>query len=153
MSKLVVAEKPSVAGSIAEVLGATKKEDGFLEGNGYVVSWCVGHLVELAQPETYDESFKKWSYDSLPIMPKEFLYEVKSDVKKQYGVLKKLMARKDVESVVCATDAGREGELIFRLVFNQAKCNKPIERLWISSMEESAIRSNIPAAFSLSHPM
>ena len=140
MSKLVIAEKPSVAGSIAEVLGATKKEDGFLEGNGYVVSWCVGHLVELAQPEAYDESFKKWSYDSLPIMPKEFQYEVKSDVKKQYGVLKKLMARKDIESVVCATDAGREGELIFRLVFNQAKCNKPIERLWISSMEESAIR-------------
>lgn len=106
MSKLVIAEKPSVAGSIAEVLGATKKEDGFLEGNGYVVSWCVGHLVELAQPEAYDESFKKWSYDSLPIIPKEFQYEVKSDVKKQYGVLKKLMARKDIESVVCATDVG-----------------------------------------------
>lgn len=138
--KLVIAEKPSVAGSIAEVLGANRKEDGFLEGNGYVVPWCVGHLVELAQPEVYDDSFKKWSYDSLPIVPRDFQYEVKSDVKKQFGIIKKLMARKDVESVVCATDAGREGELIFRLVFNQAKCNKPMERLWISSMEESAIR-------------
>lgn len=140
MSKLVIAEKPSVANSIADVLGAYEKEDGYREGNGYIVSWCVGHLVELAQPESYDEGFKKWSYDSLPIIPSQFQYEVKSDTKKQYGILKKLMAREDVESVVCATDAGREGELIFRLVFDQAKCNKPIERLWISSMEESAIR-------------
>lgn len=139
MSKLVIAEKPSVAGSIAEVLGAKKREDGYLEGNGYIVSWCVGHLVELAQPDTYDSALKKWTYDSLPIIPEEFQYEVKAATKKQYGILKKLMARKDVESVVCATDAGREGELIFRLVFDQAKCNKPIERLWISSMEESAI--------------
>ena len=138
--KLVLAEKPSVAQSIAKVLGATKREDGYLEGNGYVVSWCVGHLVELSQPEAYDEKYNKWAYADLPIFPDQWKYQVSASTKKQFGILKKLMARKDVESLVCATDAGREGELIFRLVYQQAGCRKPFERLWISSMEDSAIR-------------
>lgn len=138
--KLVLAEKPSVAQSIAKVLGASKREDGYLEGNGYIVSWCVGHLVELAQPESYDIKFSKWSYNDLPIFPDSWQYQVSVATKKQFGILKKLMERKDVESLVCATDAGREGELIFRLVYHQCNCNKPIERLWISSMEDSAIQ-------------
>ena len=138
--KLVLAEKPSVAQSIAKVLGANKREDGYLEGNGYVVSWCVGHLVELAQPEAYDVKYSKWAYADLPIFPADWRYEVSSGTKKQFGILKKLMARDDVASLVCATDAGREGELIFRLVYHKAGCRKPFERLWISSMEDSAIR-------------
>ncbi len=138
--KLVLAEKPSVAQSLAKVIGARKREDGYLEGNGYIVSWCVGHLVELAQPESYDEKYGKWRYDDLPILPEEWQYQVSSSTRKQFGILKKLMQRSDVESLVCATDAGREGELIFRLVYNQCGCKKPIERLWISSMEDSAIQ-------------
>lgn len=138
--KLVLAEKPSVAQSIAKVLGANKREDGYLEGNGYIVSWCVGHLVELAQPEAYDAKYSKWAYADLPIFPSDWRYEVSAGTKKQFGVLKKLMARDDVASLVCATDAGREGELIFRLVYHKAGCRKPFERLWISSMEDSAIR-------------
>ena len=138
--KLVLAEKPSVAQSIAKVIGATKREDGYLEGNGYIVSWCVGHLVELAQPESYDSKYSKWSYNDLPIFPDSWQYQVSAATKKQFGILKKLMARKDVESLVCATDAGREGELIFRLVYHQCHCKKPIERLWISSMEDLAIQ-------------
>lgn len=138
--KLVLAEKPSVAQSIAKVLGANKREGGYLEGNGYIVSWCVGHLVELAQPEAYDAKYSKWAYADLPIFPADWQYEVSSGTKKQFGILKKLMARDDVASLVCATDAGREGELIFRLVYHKAGCRKPFERLWISSMEDSAIR-------------
>lgn len=138
--KLVLAEKPSVAQSIAKVLGATKRGDGYIEGNGYIVSWCVGHLVELAQPEAYDTRYSKWNYNDLPIYPTDWMYEVSSGTKKQFGVLKKLMAREDVASLVCATDAGREGELIFRLVYHKAGCRKPFERLWISSMEDSAIK-------------
>ena len=138
--KLVLAEKPSVAQSIAKVLGASKREDGYLEGNGYIVSWCVGHLVELAQPESYDSKYSKWTYNDLPIFPDSWQYQVSAATKKQFGILKKLMARKDVESLVCATDAGREGELIFRLVYHQCHCKKPIERLWISSMEDLAIQ-------------
>lgn len=138
--KLVLAEKPSVAQSIAKVLDANKREDGYLEGNGYIVSWCVGHLVELAQPEAYDAKYGKWTYADLPIFPSDWRYEVSAGTKKQFGVLKKLMARDDVASLVCATDAGREGELIFRLVYHKAGCRKPFERLWISSMEDSAIR-------------
>ncbi len=138
--KLVLAEKPSVAQSIAKVLGAAKREDGYLEGNGYVVSWCVGHLVELAQPEVYDAKYSKWAYADLPIFPMDWQYEVSAGTKKQFGILKKLMAREDVASLVCATDAGREGELIFRLVYQQAGCKKPFSRLWLSSMEENAIR-------------
>ena len=138
--ELVIAEKPSVAQSIAAVLGATQRKDGYLEGNDYLVSWCVGHLVELVQPESYEEACKKWSYDNLPNIPQEWQHEVKSDTKAQYQILKKLMHDDRVDAVVCATDAGREGELIFRLTYNMAGCRKPMKRLWISSMEESAIR-------------
>ena len=138
--KLVLAEKPSVAQSIAKVLGASKREDGYIEGNGYIVSWCVGHLVELSEPETYDAKYSKWTYNDLPIFPMDWKYEVSSGTKKQFGILKKLMARDDVASLVCATDAGREGELIFRLVYHKAGCRKPFERLWISSMEDAAIK-------------
>lgn len=138
--RLVLTEKPSVAQSISKVLGANKREDGYLEGNGYVVSWCVGHLVELAPPEAYEERYSKWRYNDLPIFPSDWKYEVSSGTKKQFGILKKLMNRSDIESLVCATDAGREGELIFRLVYHKAGCQKPFERLWISSMEDSAIR-------------
>ena len=138
--ELVIAEKPSVAQSIAAVLGATQRKDGYLEGNDYLVSWCVGHLVELVQPESYEEAWKKWSYDNLPIIPQEWQHEVKSDTKAQYQILKKLMHDDRVDAVVCATDAGREGELIFRLTYNMAGCRKSMKRLWISSMEESAIR-------------
>ena len=138
--KLVLAEKASVAQSIAKVLGATNRQDGYLEGNGYIVSWCVGHLVELAQPEAYDERYGKWTYGDLPILPDDWKYEVSAGTRKQFGILKKLMARDDVASLVCATDAGREGELIFRLVYHQAGCRKPFERLWISSMEDQAIK-------------
>ena len=137
--KLVIAEKPSVAQSIAKVIGADKREDGYLEGNGYVVSWCVGHLVELASPESYDEKYEKWRYEDLPILPSEWNYQIAEATRKQFGILKKLMEREDVTGLVEATDAGREGELIFRLVYDQAKCKKPFERLWISSMEDQAI--------------
>ena len=140
MLKLVVCEKPSVAQSISKVLGATKRGDGFLEGGGYIVSWCVGHLVELAQPESYEERYAKWRKEDLPILPHSWKYQVTAATKKQFSILKKLMLRPDVESLVCATDAGREGELIFRLVYHQCECKKPFERLWISSMEDTAIR-------------
>lgn len=138
--KLVLAEKPSAAQSFAKVLGATKREDGYLEGNGYLVSWCVGHLVELTPPEGYDERYAKWKYSDLPIFPEQWKYQVSSSTRKQFGILKKLMARADVDSLICAMDAGREGELIFRLVYHQCGCKKPFERLWVSSMEDSAIR-------------
>lgn len=137
--KLVIAEKPSVAQSLAKVIGADERKDGYLEGNGYIVSWCVGHLIELAEPENYDEKYSKWRKEDLPIFPAPFSYQVTSDTRKQYQVLKDLMKREDVTSLVEATDAGREGELIFRLVYNQAGCKKPFERLWISSMEDKAI--------------
>ncbi|MGN9172468.1 DNA topoisomerase [Lachnospiraceae bacterium HCP1S3_A8] len=138
--KLVLAEKPSVAQSLAKVLGANKRCDGYLEGNGYIVSWCVGHLVELSPPEAYDETYAKWRISDLPILPATWKYQVSASTRKQFGILKKLMKRDDVESLVCATDAGREGELIFRLVYHQAGCRKPFKRLWISSMEDQAIK-------------
>lgn len=138
--KLVIAEKPSVAMSLAAVLGATERKDGYLEGSGYLVSWCVGHLLELAQPEAYKEQYAKWRYEDLPILPENWKYEVPKDKKTQLALLCRLMKDKRVDSVVCATDAGREGELIFRLVYEYAGCNKPMERLWISSMEDLAIR-------------
>ena len=138
--KLVIAEKPSVAMSLAAVLGANEKKDGYLEGGGYLVSWCVGHLLELAQPEAYGEQYARWRYGDLPILPEEWKYEVPKDKKKQLDLLCRLMKDKRVDSVVCATDAGREGELIFRLVYEHAGCKKPMERLWISSMEDAAIR-------------
>lgn len=137
--KLVVTEKPSVAKSIAKTLGANTRGEGYLEGNGYIVSWCVGHLVELAEPKTYDERYEKWKKEDLPIIPDNWKYQITDSTKKQYEILKELMERDDVESLIEATDAGREGELIFRLVYNQARCEKPFERLWISSMEDEAI--------------
>lgn len=126
--------------SLAAVLGATERKDGYLEGSGYLVSWCVGHLLELAQPEAYKEQYAKWRYEDLPILPENWKYEVPKDKKTQLALLCRLMKDKRVDSVVCATDAGREGELIFRLVYEYAGCNKPMERLWISSMEDAAIR-------------
>ena len=140
IAKLIVAEKPSVAMSYTKVLGATNRQDGYLEGNGYLVSWCVGHLVELAPPNVYNAKYVKWSIADLPILPQKWQYLVSASTKKQFGILQKLMHRPDVDSVICATDAGREGELIFRLVYQQAGCKKPFSRLWLSSMEESAIR-------------
>ena len=137
---LVVAEKPSVAQSIAKVLGATSRKDGYLEGNNYIVSWCVGHLVGLADASSYDERYAKWRYDDLPIVPEEWLFEVPKDKAQQFKVLRELMKDKRVTELVCATDAGREGELIFRLVYNKAGCTKPFKRLWISSLEDAAIR-------------
>ena len=138
--QLVIAEKPSVAKSIADVLGALDRQDGYFEGGGYLVSWCVGHLIELAEPESYGDQWKKWTYESLPVNPEHWQYEIKEDTKEQYDVLYGLLHDSRVDEVVCATDAGREGELIFRLVYEQARCSKPMKRLWISSMEESAIR-------------
>lgn len=140
MRKLVLAEKPSVAQSIAKVLGATLRKDGYLEGNGFIVSWCIGHLVELAPPGSYDAKYEKWRKEDLPILPEAWQYQVSASTKKQFQILKQLMFREDVESLVCATDAGREGEIIFRLVYHQCGCQKPFERLWISSMEDSAIQ-------------
>ena len=137
---MIVTEKPSVAMSYAKILGVHGRQDGYLEGNGYLVSWCVGHLVELAPPSAYGEQYVKWNIADLPILPEKWQYLVSASTKKQFGILKKLMHRSDVESIVCATDAGREGELIFRLVYQQAGCKKPFSRLWLSSMEESAIR-------------
>ena len=138
---LVIAEKPSVAQTIAAALGAKKKQDGYIEGNGYLISWCVGHLVQLADAADYGEQYKKWSYDSLPILPQKWQYTVSADKGKQFKILKELMHRTDISEVVNACDAGREGELIFRFVYHMADCNKPMRRLWISSMEESAIKA------------
>ena len=138
--KLVIAEKPSVAISIAKVIGATKKKEGYYEGNGYRVSWCVGHLIQMANPESYDEKYAKWNMEDLPIIPKEYKYEIAKSTKKQFTILKKLMNDKDIDIVINACDAGREGEAIFRLVYNQANCKKKMKRLWISSMEDSAIK-------------
>ncbi|HGS8953091.1 TPA: DNA topoisomerase 3 [Clostridioides difficile] len=138
--KLVIAEKPSVAMSIAKVIGANSRKDGYVEGNNYIVSWCVGHLVRMSNPETYDERYKRWNIADLPIFPDNYKYEVSKYTKKQYSILKKLLADKRVVEVVNACDAAREGELIFRLVYNQARCKKPIKRLWISSMEDKAIK-------------
>ena len=137
--RLVIAEKPSVACSIAAVIGAGKKQKGYLEGNDYLVSWCIGHLVELAAPAAYDAKYAKWCADDLPILPEAWLYSVTEATKPQFIILRSLMNDRNVTDIICATDAGREGELIFRLVYNLCKCTKPVKRLWISSMEEAAI--------------
>ena len=141
MRTLVISEKPSVAISISKVLGATKKKDGYYEGNGYIVSWCIGHLIQMANPERYDEKYAKWNIKDLPIIPSEYKYEIMKPTKKQFVILKKLMNNKDVKFVINACDAGREGESIFRLVYLQASCKKKMKRLWISSMEDSAIKN------------
>ena len=137
---LVIAEKPSVAMSLSKVLGARSRKDGYVEGNGWLVSWCVGHLVELAPADAYDPRYSKWAYDDLPIIPQPWQFQVLPDTRKQFNILRQLMSRDDVDTVICATDAGREGELIFRLTYDLCQCTKPVKRLWISSMEESAIR-------------
>ena len=141
MHNLIITEKPSVARTISKVLGATTRRDGYLEGGGYFISWCVGHLVELAPPGVYDPRLERWDRADLPILPERWQYLVSSSTKKQFDVLCKLMHRPDVDRIVCATDAGREGELIFRLVYHQCGCRKPVSRLWISSMEDAAIRA------------
>ena len=138
---MIVTEKPSVAISYAKILGVHGRQDGYLEGNGYLVSWCVGHLVELAPPSAYGEQYVKWNIADLPILPEKWQYLVSASTKKQFGILKKLMHRADVNTVVNGCDAGREGELIFRLVYEQAGCKKPVSRLWLSSMEDSAVRA------------
>ena len=137
--KLVIAEKPSVAQSIATVIGATNRKDGYMEGKGYLVSWCVGHLVELASADCYDEKYTKWQYEDLPILPSNWKYVISKGKEKQMKIIGGLMKRIDVTEIIAATDAGREGELIFRLVYEKFSCKKPIKRLWISSMEESVI--------------
>ena len=139
--RLVIAEKPSVAQALSVVIGAKQKKDGYLEGNGWRVSWCIGHLAGLSSAESYDPKYAKWRYEDLPILPKHWQYTVGSDKKKQFETLKKLMADPEVTEVVNACDAGREGEAIFRTVYTLAGCHKPMKRLWISSMEEEAIRA------------
>ena len=141
MYQLIIAEKPSVAQSIAAVLGAKRRETGYLEGGGYLVSWCFGHLAELASAETYNEAYAKWRYDDLPIVPFSWRWKISRDKWTQFEILKTLLHREDVDSVINACDAGREGELIFRTVYCMAGCTKPMQRLWFSSMEDDAIRS------------
>jgi len=139
MSILVIAEKPSVGMSLAAVLGAKDKKDGYTEGGGYIVSWCIGHLVGFADAYEYEEKYGKWKREDLPIVPDAWKYTVFEGKQKQFNTLRDLMNRPDVDSLVCATDAGREGELIFRFLYQMAGCVKPFKRLWISSMEESAV--------------
>ena len=140
MSKLVICEKPSVAKSIASALGVTSRADGYFEGGGWLISWCIGHLVGLADAAAYDDRYKKWRYEDLPILPDPFRYVVSEEKAAQFHILRSLMERPDVTELVNACDAGREGELIFRLVYEAAGCSKPFSRLWISSMEDAAIR-------------
>lgn len=138
--KLVICEKPSVAKSIASALGVTSRADGYFEGNGYLISWCIGHLVGLADAAAYDDRYKKWRYEDLPILPDPFRYVVSEEKAAQFHILRSLTERPDVTELVNACDAGREGELIFRLVYEAAGCSKPFSRLWISSMEDAERR-------------
>lgn len=138
--QLVIAEKPSVARSIAAVIGATEKQTGYWQGGGYLVSWCIGHLVSFAEAGQYDEKYCKWKYEDLPILPQPWQFIVPDEKKQQFEVLRALLNRPNVDSVTAATDAGREGELIFRFVYQMAGCTKPVKRLWVSSMEDAAIR-------------
>ena len=138
--KLVITEKPSVARSIAAVIGATEKQTGYWQGGGYLVSWCIGHLVSFAEADQYDEKYCKWRYEDLPILPQPWQFIVPDEKKQQFEIVRSLLNRPDVDSVTAATDAGREGELIFRFVYQMAGCTKPVKRLWISSMEDAAIR-------------
>lgn len=137
--KLVIAEKPSVAGAIAKVLGASSRKNGYFEGGGYQVTWCIGHLVELSMANCYNENYGKWRLADLPILPKQWQMTVSKGKEKQFGIIEKLMKGSKVDEVICATDAGREGELIFRFVYDKCACLKPVKRLWISSLEDDAI--------------
>ena len=139
--RLVIAEKPSVAQSIAAVLNAKKRHNGYLEGSGYLVSWCFGHLAELADAAAYNADYAKWTMKDLPIVPTSYRFTIREDKRKQFDILRGLLRREDVSEVVNACDAGREGELIFRTVYCLAGCSKPILRLWISSMEDDAIHA------------
>ncbi|MDY3947299.1 MAG: DNA topoisomerase, partial [Ezakiella sp.] len=141
--KLIVAEKPSVGSSIAKVVGANTKENGCISGNGYIVSWCVGHLVGLCNADDYDPKYQKWDIKDLPIIPTTWKTKVLKNTTKQFAILKKLMNDKRVDELICATDAGREGELIFKLVYDKIACKKPVKRLWISSMEDKAIKEGM----------
>ncbi len=138
--KLIITEKPSVAKDIANVLGINKRGNGYMAGNGYTVTWCVGHLVQLAMPEEYDSMFKTWNMNTLPIFPTKFKYVINESTKEQYDIVKRLMNNEDVDEIICATDAGREGQLIFGYVYITAECKKPVKRLWISSMTDEAIK-------------
>ena len=141
--ELIIAEKPSVGKAIAAVVGAMESRNGYMEGHGFMVTWCLGHLVELAMPEDYKKDFATWRYKDLPIIPDKWKYNVSSEGAKQFNIVCSLMNDATVNGIICATDAGREGELIFRLVYEKAGCRKPVRRLWISSMEETAIREGI----------
>lgn len=141
MSRLVIAEKPSVGRAVSAVVGADKTQKGYIEGGGYIVSWCVGHLVGLKYPNDYGNGWEeRWSFSQLPMLPDKWQFTVTDSTRAQYNLLKSLMFRDDVTEIICATDADREGECIFRYVYNMAKCKKPVKRLWVSSLEESAIR-------------
>ena len=141
MSILIIGEKPSVSRAISSVVGAGTAKKGCTEGNGYIVSWCVGHLVGLKYPNDYGNGWdQRWSFSQLPMIPENWQFQVTDSTKAQYNVLKELMSREDISEIICATDADREGECIFRYVYNMARCRKPVKRLWVSSLEESAIR-------------
>ena len=141
MTIAVVAEKPSVARDLAAVLGATRRGDGTLSGNGYVVTWAIGHLVGLAEPEGIRPEWRRWRREDLPMLPERWPLTVLASTRTQFEVVKRVLTAPDVDSVICATDAGREGELIFRLIYEAAGCRRPVQRLWISSLTESAIRA------------
>lgn len=138
--KLIITEKPSVGSAIAKVLGARSRQEGYIEGNGYIISWCLGHLVQLADAKDYDPRYERWTIEDLPILPEKWQYQVIPEKRGQFDIVKELMLDQRVGRIICATDAGREGELIFRLVYQMAGCDKPFDRLWISSMEDNAIR-------------
>ena len=140
---LVVSEKPSVAQQIAKVLGATKHQEGYMEGGEYLVSWCLGHLAEYVPPEHYDPRYKDWKFDDLPIVPSQWTLSVASDKMEQFEVVKSLLNRSDVQYVVNACDAGREGELIFKRIYDLSESKVPVKRLWINSMEDSAIKEGL----------
>ena len=146
--RLALAEKPSVAQAIAKVLGATKRCDGYLEGNGWLVSWCVGHLVELAEPESYDEKYSKWRYEDLPIFPEKWKYEVSASTRKQFAIVKQLMNREDITEIAECTDSGREGELIYRLVYHKCGCRKPFRRLCMTTYMKQPFAGSVPTGSS-----
>ena len=143
---LIIGEKPSVSRAISAVVGASSAHKGYTEGNGYIVSWCVGHLVGLKYPNDYGNGWdRKWSFSQLPMIPDKWQFQVTDSTKAQYNLLKSLINRDDISEIICATDADREGECIFRYVYNMANCKKTVKRLWVSSLEESAIRKALTA--------